>query len=119
MKGEEQAAFLTSLFDLSYAIGLVILQRVLSASVTVNGQFVSSIGKGVLVLAAIAPDDTKKEVDRMAEKVLKYKLWPSAERDQVRRLCLDKQSKRQNPYWLLMCLRSPCLQFSGNNQSQT
>ena len=53
-----------------------ILQRVVSASVTVDNHLVSSIGKGVLVFAAIAPGDTPKEVESMAAKVLKMKLWP-------------------------------------------
>lgn len=53
-----------------------VLQRVLSASVTVDSQVVSSIGKGILVLAAIGPNDTKKDCDSMASKVLKMKLWP-------------------------------------------
>ncbi|KAI0474383.1 D-Tyr tRNAtyr deacylase-like domain-containing protein [Xylaria cf. heliscus] len=52
-----------------------ILQRVLSASVTVDKEVVSSIGKGVLVFAAVAPGDTKKEADSLAAKVLKLKLW--------------------------------------------
>lgn len=53
-----------------------VLQRVLSSSVTVNEQVVSAIGKGILVLAAIGPDDSKKDVESMASKVLKMKLWP-------------------------------------------
>lgn len=53
-----------------------ILQRVLSSSVTVNDQVVSAIGKGVLVLAAIGPNDTKKDAESMASKILKIKLWP-------------------------------------------
>ncbi|KIV81920.1 D-tyrosyl-tRNA(Tyr) deacylase [Exophiala sideris] len=53
-----------------------VLQRVLSSSVTVNEQVVSAIGKGILVLAAIGPHDTKKDADSMAAKVLKMKLWP-------------------------------------------
>lgn len=53
-----------------------VLQRVLSSSVTVNDQVVSAIGKGVLVLAAIGPNDTRKDVESMASKVLKMKLWP-------------------------------------------
>lgn len=53
-----------------------ILQRVASASVTVDSQLVSSIGKGILVFAAVAADDTKKEVESMAAKVLKLKMWP-------------------------------------------
>lgn len=53
-----------------------ILQRVTSASVTVDTHLISSIGKGVLVFAAVAPEDTRKEVESMAAKVLKMKLWP-------------------------------------------
>ncbi|KXX77868.1 D-tyrosyl-tRNA(Tyr) deacylase [Madurella mycetomatis] len=52
-----------------------ILQRVLSASVTVDQELVSSIGKGILVFAAVAPGDTEKEAESLAAKVLKLKLW--------------------------------------------
>ncbi|TQS37698.1 hypothetical protein Golomagni_01818 [Golovinomyces magnicellulatus] len=52
-----------------------ILQRVLSASVSVDQHLVSSISKGILVFAAIAPGDTEKEIDVVATKVLKMKLW--------------------------------------------
>ncbi|KAH7325793.1 D-Tyr tRNAtyr deacylase-like domain-containing protein [Stachybotrys elegans] len=52
-----------------------ILQRVLSGSVTVDKELVSSIGKGILVFAAVAPGDTKKEMETMASKVLRMKLW--------------------------------------------
>lgn len=47
----------------------------ISASVTVDKQVVSCIGKGILVLAAVAPGDTEKEVDALAAKVLKMRLW--------------------------------------------
>lgn len=47
----------------------------LSASVTVDHEVVSSIGKGVLVFAAVAPGDTEKELSTIASKVLKMKLW--------------------------------------------
>lgn len=57
-------------------IRLAVLQRVASASVTVDSNLVSSIGKGVLVFAAIAKDDTRKEVESMAAKVVKLKMWP-------------------------------------------
>jgi D-tyrosyl-tRNA(Tyr) deacylase len=60
---------------LSHAIFSAILQRVLSASVTVNQEVVSKIGKGVLVFAAMAPGDTEKEAESLAAKVLKLKLW--------------------------------------------
>lgn len=37
---------------------------------------VSSIGKGILVLAAIGPNDTHKTVESLASKILKMRLWP-------------------------------------------
>jgi hypothetical protein len=52
-----------------------ILQRVLSASVTVDKQLISSIGKGILVFAAVAPGDTEKDADALAAKVIKMRLW--------------------------------------------
>jgi D-aminoacyl-tRNA deacylase len=52
-----------------------VLQRVKSASVTVDGQLISSIGKGLVVLAAVEKDDTEKDVEFMAGKILKAKLW--------------------------------------------
>lgn len=51
------------------------IQRVKSASVTVDGELVSQIGKGLLILAGIGKDDTTKEVESMASKILKVKLW--------------------------------------------
>lgn len=52
-----------------------VLQRVKSASVSVDGRLVSEIGKGVLVLAGIAKDDSIKDVENMAAKVLKLRMW--------------------------------------------
>ncbi|CAK7204552.1 D-tyrosyl-tRNA(Tyr) deacylase [Sporothrix eucalyptigena] len=56
-----------------------ILQRVLSASVTVEKELVSSIGKGILVFAAVAPGDTEKDADSLAAKVVKLRLWDDEE----------------------------------------
>jgi len=49
---------------------------VVSASVTVDKQLVSSIGRGILVFAAVDKNDTRNEVEAMAAKVLKLKIWP-------------------------------------------
>ena len=62
---------------MNYAqVSSAILQRVASASVTIDKQVVSSIGKGILVFAAVAPDDSQKEIESIAAKVLKLKMWP-------------------------------------------
>ena len=58
----------------------------LSASVTVDNQLVSSIGQGILVLAAVAPGDTAKEAEALASKVLKLKLWDDESGGRVRHL---------------------------------
>ncbi|KAI7456885.1 hypothetical protein KC357_g2581 [Hortaea werneckii] len=56
-----------------------VIQRVKSASVTVDGQLISQIAKGILVFAAIGNDDTPKEAESMASKVLKMKFWDDDE----------------------------------------
>jgi D-aminoacyl-tRNA deacylase len=48
---------------------------VLSASVTVDKQLISSVGKGILVFAAVAAGDTEQDADALAAKVLKIRLW--------------------------------------------
>lgn len=42
---------------------------------TVDNEVISSIGKGLLVLAAVAPGDTEKDAESLANKVLKLKMW--------------------------------------------
>lgn len=54
-------------------VSKAVIQRVKSASVTVDGQLISSISKGLLVFAAIGKDDTEKEAISMASKILKVK----------------------------------------------
>lgn len=40
-----------------------------------DGELISTIGKGLLVFAAVDKNDTTKEVESMAGKVLKAKFW--------------------------------------------
>ncbi len=58
-------------------IGL--LQRVSEASVTVAGNRIARIGRGLLVLTAVEPADTPTDVDRLAERILTYRVFPDAE----------------------------------------
>jgi D-tyrosyl-tRNA(Tyr) deacylase len=69
-----------------------VLQRVKSASVTVDGKLISTIGKGLLVLAAISKDDTEKDVQSMAGKILKAKLWDDEATDPPGRVSLGASS---------------------------
>lgn len=65
-------------------IPLVVIQRVKSASVTVDSELISSIGKGLLVFAGVGKDDTEKEAENLVNKVLKAKFWPDENGAQVR-----------------------------------
>ena len=53
-----------------------VVQRVLSASVTVDGREVGRIGPGMLVLLAAAPDDGPDQVRWMAEKLTGLRIFP-------------------------------------------
>ena len=46
-----------------------VIQRVSSASVTVNGQSVSAIDQGLLVLLGVGQGDTRAEADYLADKI--------------------------------------------------
>jgi D-tyrosyl-tRNA(Tyr) deacylase len=58
---------------------IALIQRVSEASVTVDGELTGSIGRGLLVLLAVQPDDDDAKVARMAERVLTYRVFPDAE----------------------------------------
>ncbi len=55
-----------------------LVQRVSEASVTVDGEAISAIGPGMLVLLGITHDDDLATADRVAEKVGKLRLFPDA-----------------------------------------
>ena len=58
-------------------IGL--LQRVVSASVTVDEQLLGNIERGLLVLVAVHRDDEERDIARLAERILTYRVFPDSE----------------------------------------
>ena len=66
-----------------------LIQRVSEASVAVDGEITGRIGRGLLVLLAVQPDDTDATVSRMAERVLGYRVFPDAE-GRMNRSLLDE-----------------------------
>ena len=52
-----------------------IIQRVTSASVVVDGETISSIGKGLCILVGIHRTDTRKELDYIAKKILSTRIF--------------------------------------------
>ncbi|HXD85838.1 MAG TPA: D-aminoacyl-tRNA deacylase [Urbifossiella sp.] len=52
-----------------------VLQRVRRAKVAVDGEVTGEIGIGWLVLLGIAPNDTQKEIDGLAEKIVNLRAF--------------------------------------------
>ncbi|HET7222747.1 MAG TPA: D-aminoacyl-tRNA deacylase [Rhodanobacteraceae bacterium] len=58
---------------------IALLQRVTSASVTVDDEIVGAIDAGLLVLVAVEPGDGEPQVQRMCERLLGYRVFGDAE----------------------------------------
>lgn len=57
---------------------IALIQRVSSASVTVESEAVGTIGPGLLVLLGIEKDDDQAKVDKLLRKVLAYRVFSDA-----------------------------------------
>ena len=53
----------------------VVIQRVLSASVTIGGVQKSAIGPGLLILLGIGPEDGPEDIDWLVRKVLALRVF--------------------------------------------
>ncbi|WP_295722781.1 D-aminoacyl-tRNA deacylase [uncultured Methanobrevibacter sp.] len=53
----------------------LVVQRVKSASVEVDGKIIGEINKGYMVLVGFSSKDTEKEVDYMANKLVKLRIF--------------------------------------------
>lgn len=53
----------------------VVVQKCLESSVSVDGNVVSSIGKGLMVLVAFTDGDTVKEIDYLVNKVVNLRIF--------------------------------------------
>ena len=58
---------------------IALLQRVTSASVTVDGEKIASIGRGLLVLLGVEKEDDAQIAQKMADKILKYRVFADAD----------------------------------------
>jgi D-tyrosyl-tRNA(Tyr) deacylase len=57
----------------------VVLQRVSSASVTVEGEVVGAVGRGLLLLVGVGHADTDEVAVRMAKKCAEMRIFPDGE----------------------------------------
>ena len=52
-----------------------VIQRVLNASVAINGRTVGEIGHGMLVLLGVGKDDTEADIEKLASKLVKLRMF--------------------------------------------
>lgn len=53
----------------------IVLQRVTSASVSVNGELTGSIGTGYLILLGVGHEDTEDDCRRLADKIINLRIF--------------------------------------------
>lgn len=61
---------------------ITLIQRVSQAKVDVKGETIGKIGKGLLVLLGVEKEDNREKADKLAEKVLNYRIF-SDENDKM------------------------------------
>jgi D-tyrosyl-tRNA(Tyr) deacylase len=57
---------------------IALIQRVLTASVSVDDETIGAIGPGLLALVAVQPDDGEVQTRRMLERLLGYRVFADA-----------------------------------------
>ena len=57
---------------------IALIQRVLTASVSVDDEVIGAIGPGLLALVAVQPDDGEAQTRRMLERLLGYRVFADA-----------------------------------------
>lgn len=53
----------------------IVIQRVKEASVKIDGEIVSSVKKGMLILAGIEDTDTQEDIDWLANKIVQLRIF--------------------------------------------
>lgn len=53
----------------------IVLQRVKNASITVDGEFISEIGVGYLILIGVSDTDAKADAERLARKIAALRIF--------------------------------------------
>jgi D-tyrosyl-tRNA(Tyr) deacylase len=57
-----------------------VVQRVLQASVSINGVVTASCGKGLLILLGVGREDTDADIEKLWSKIFKLRIFPDGEK---------------------------------------
>jgi len=66
----------------------VVIQRVRMGKVMVDGEAIAEIGKGLVILTGIGPEDGEEQARYLAEKIATLRIFPDAE-GKTNLSCLD------------------------------
>lgn len=58
---------------------IALVQRVATASVEIDGRVVGAIGRGIVALVGVERADTEAQAERLAERVLGYRIFPDGD----------------------------------------
>lgn len=53
----------------------ILIQRVLSSSLTIDGKLINEINKGYMILVSFTIDDTKETLEKMAKKLINLRIF--------------------------------------------
>tara|TARA_Y100000296_G_C5167856_1_gene255676 strand:+ start:1065 stop:1511 length:447 start_codon:yes stop_codon:yes gene_type:complete len=56
-------------------IVIAVIQRVINANVSIKGEIVGEIGKGMLVLLGVEKNDGDAEIEKLANKLCRYRIF--------------------------------------------
>lgn len=71
---------------------IIVVQRVLNASVSVDGRIVGEIGRGLLLLIGVAESDTPQDIDFLADKCVHLRIFED-EDGKMNRSLLDENGE--------------------------
>ncbi|MDO9169138.1 MAG: D-aminoacyl-tRNA deacylase [Methylobacter sp.] len=58
---------------------ITLIQRVTTATVTVNHQQIGKIDTGIMALVAVEKEDTQKDAQRLLERILNYRIFADSD----------------------------------------
>ncbi|WP_020562422.1 D-aminoacyl-tRNA deacylase [Methylosarcina fibrata] len=58
---------------------ITVIQRVNTASVTVDRQIIGRIDRGIMALVAVEKEDAPRQADRLLERILTYRIFPDGD----------------------------------------
>jgi len=71
---------------------IIVVQRVLNASVSVDGRIVGMIGRGLLLLIGVAESDSPEDIDFLADKCVHLRIFED-EDGKMNRSLLDEKGE--------------------------